>query len=1133
MAIFPRATTGRSLLILAVLGGLAAGLAVFAGPVQAQDDVPVVIETLDPTPESSDGVIGFTQPEVASQNWRVRGFAQIGDTMYVAGSFLQVRENGGAVHDQAYLAAFDVDTGDWISTFRPTLDDVVWDIAATDDGRLLVGGEFDTVNGEARSGLVLLDTDGSIDASFVTTVANVGSDYEPMVRTLAVDGSTVYLAGDFNRIVDDQFAHGVYRVGRVNLGTGRLQGSWRPLVSGGGIFDIAPDPASGAVHLVGTFTSVSATPDTTGAAAVSITDATVMPWSQFEFNNLGANYQYGVGVLDGSAWVAGSQHMLQRLDADTYQRLGFYITSGQPGTIDPVVGDYVSTGAGGDYQFLAVVDGQVISGCHCHAGHHSSDIVEDINVGNRPIHTYRADGERIDWFPSLYTWSEGPYGATGDSNGCLWLGGDFTGNVDGFARHCPFGETTAEVNRPFSSVVGDDQAILFEARVSDPSAANTIELRVLNDAGQYLRPDGTFTNNADPLPATTSGAGSRVVRAAYQLPVLPAGDYQLQVTGAGASGTDTTTVGLRVAALDDLVIGTGQPSNNSWDVFDQNGGKWVRGQLNDPAMFGPQGFVPVNSTTLLDHETDLQAADLDGVDIMWMAPTSGSQYTNAELGVLEDWVNNGGVMVAYGTATNNDTVLDHFGLPLIGSLSSGQMFAVGANSDHPVLDGVYGPVALTGYSGRRFDAADVPGNWTTLFRNSAGEPTMVAGPYGDGYIVALATRNVLQSQTGVAMLGNMMAHITDVALGLNDAVGSPPVAAPVDDQTSPAFQPVELQITASDPDGGTVGFTAVGLPAGLSIAPTTGLISGTPNTPVENAAVVVTVQDDEGDSVDVAFSWTIEAAELVAPDNIVVTTNGVDEVTLTWDPVPGASGYLIHRDYVFAKWVPAGTTTWTDTTVVEGETYRYQLRSQVSNGNFSSPSPLQTITVFDDGGLPPFGTPPDVVVETNGVDEVSIEWGQVDDATGYLIHRDYVFLKWVPFTESSYVDDTVVQGQTYRYQVRAQSADGSFSAPSPLARVTVSPDGPDNTPPETPPNAAAVLDGAEVDVTWDPAVDDVGVTGYLIHRNWQFYAFVTGDITAYTDAAVEAGVRYRYQVRSQDAAGNVSAPTELLVVDVP
>ncbi len=90
------------------------------------------------------------------------------------------------------------------------------------------------------------------------------------------------------------------------------------------------------------------------------------------------------------------------------------------------------------------------------------------------------------------------------------------------------------------------------------------------------------------------------------------------------------------------------------------------------------------------------------------------------------------------------------------------------------------------------------------------------------------------------------------------------------------------------------------------------------------------------------------------------------------------------------------------------------------------------------------------------------------------------------------------------------------------------------TPPGTPANAAAELDvaGDTIDVTWDPSTDDVGVVGYLVHRNWQFLSFVSAG-TSFIDADIGPGTRYRYQVRAQDAAGNNSAPTELLVVDVP
>lgn len=78
-----------------------------------------------------------------------------------------------------------------------------------------------------------------------------------------------------------------------------------------------------------------------------------------------------------------------------------------------------------------------------------------------------------------------------------------------------------------------------------------------------------------------------------------------------------------------------------------------------------------------------------------------------------------------------------------------------------------------------------------------------------------------------------------------------------------------------------------------------------------------------------------------------------------------------------------------------------------------------------------------------------------------------------------------------------------------------------------------LADAALPDPPFDLALtDDVGVVGYLVHRNWLFVTFVTAG-TAYTDADIAAGARYRYQVRAQDAAGNNSAPTDLLVVDVP
>lgn len=74
-------------------------------------------------------------------------------------------------------------------------------------------------------------------------------------------------------------------------------------------------------------------------------------------------------------------------------------------------------------------------------------------------------------------------------------------------------------------------------------------------------------------------------------------------------------------------------------------------------------------------------------------------------------------------------------------------------------------------------------------------------------------------------------------------------------QTSVRGRPVSLQMNASGGSGGNR-FTATGLPAGLSINQSTGLISGIP--PVAtNYRPAVRVTDSSGDTASVIFYWFI------------------------------------------------------------------------------------------------------------------------------------------------------------------------------------------------------------------------------------------------------------------------------------
>jgi serine protease len=89
-------------------------------------------------------------------------------------------------------------------------------------------------------------------------------------------------------------------------------------------------------------------------------------------------------------------------------------------------------------------------------------------------------------------------------------------------------------------------------------------------------------------------------------------------------------------------------------------------------------------------------------------------------------------------------------------------------------------------------------------------------------------------------------------------------------QTSNTGTAVSLQIHASDSQPGqTLTYGATGLPAGLTINTTSGLVSGTPTTG-GSSSVTVTARDTTGASGSTSFSWTVN----VASNRVTVTSPG-------------------------------------------------------------------------------------------------------------------------------------------------------------------------------------------------------------------------------------------------------------------
>jgi hypothetical protein len=104
-------------------------------------------------------------------------------------------------------------------------------------------------------------------------------------------------------------------------------------------------------------------------------------------------------------------------------------------------------------------------------------------------------------------------------------------------------------------------------------------------------------------------------------------------------------------------------------------------------------------------------------------------------------------------------------------------------------------------------------------------------------------------------------------------------------QTNVAGDSVNLQINASDPDGiDTLTYSATGLPDGVVIDPSSGLISGTMADDAERSTpyqVTVAAADGNGQTISQTFNWVVNAPVIVDPPSPISAIEGQDTCSIT------------------------------------------------------------------------------------------------------------------------------------------------------------------------------------------------------------------------------------------------------------
>lgn len=149
---------------------------------------------------------------------RVLAHAKVGDRIFVGGDFTQVRQTNGTVIDQAFIFAYDVNTGLVDPNFRPVLNKVVRTLEPTAAGDgLYVGGLFSRWDDSFPLRVAKLDAQGNLNTNF-------GPRASARVQSIVEVGNSVYIGGDFT-MVSGTPATGLVKVDRI---TGAVDTSFVP-----------------------------------------------------------------------------------------------------------------------------------------------------------------------------------------------------------------------------------------------------------------------------------------------------------------------------------------------------------------------------------------------------------------------------------------------------------------------------------------------------------------------------------------------------------------------------------------------------------------------------------------------------------------------------------------------------------------------------------------------------------------------------------------------------------------------------------------------------------------------------------------------------------------------------------------
>jgi hypothetical protein len=249
-------------------------------------------------------------------------------------------------------------------------------------------------------------------------------------------------------------------------------------------------------------------------------------------------------------------------------------------------------------------------------------------------------------------------------------------------------------------------------------------------------------------------------------------------------------------------------------------------------------------------------------------------------------------------------------------------------------------------------------------------------------------------------------------------------------------------------------------------------------------------------------------------------------------PAPDGSTTVpleVPEGYATYTWQREGSTTTVGTTrfLKPATAGNYKVKVTETNGCGTATEFSAPFLVVNASGTNGPDAPTSLTATAISKTAIQVSWNQsatpAYQETGFEVYQatasggPYTFRGLTAANATSFAATGLTSGVTYHFRVRAVNNNAASAVVGPVSTATQV----DNTPPTTPASLRlGVITRSTVELIWNDAADDVGVTHYDVYINGtKAYASTT---TKHIVCNLVPATAYSFAVRARDGAGNLS-----------